>query len=309
MCFPELAVPNLPRDEATKGITLMKTKVSMTITAALALALTGCETFEGSRSQRHASSLVQYLYPKKLEHIDKPGIPTLTLPLRVGVAFVPEDTGRQHQSYTRSPALSEQQKLKLLMEVSEQFRKYPFVRAIEVIPSEYLAPGGGFENLEQLRNMFGVDVIALVSYDQIQFTDDTSWSLTYLTIVGAFFIPGEKNATRTMIDAAVYDIESRKLLFRAPGLNHVNGNATPVHVEEELRHDREKGFKAASTNLAANLEVKLAEFRERIKQAPDEVKIVRSAGYVGGAGAVGFPEILAVATLALAGVAARRRKS
>jgi rhombotail lipoprotein len=286
----------------------MNAKVSMTITAALALALTGCETFQGSRSERHASSLVQYLYPKKIEHIDKPGIPTLTLPLRVGVAFVPEDTGRQHQAYTRSPALSEQQKLKLLTEVSEQFRKYPFVRAIEVIPSEYLTPAGGFENLDQLRNMFGVDVMALVSYDQLQFTDDTPWSLTYLTVVGAFFIPGEKNDTRTMIDAAVYDIESRKLLFRAPGLNHVNGNAAPINVPEELRDARDKGFREASKNLTANLEVKLAEFRERIKQSPEEVKIVRSAGYVGGAGMVGIPEALAVATLTLAGFAARRRQ-
>src|SRR5258708_6240805 len=164
---------------------IMKTKTSMTVFAVLALALTGCETFEGNRSQRHASSLVQYLYPKRTEHVDKPAIPVLTLPLRVGVAFVPEDNGHQREAYTRSPALSEQQKLKLLKEVSDQFRKYPFVKTIEVIPSEYLAPGGSFENLDQLRSMFGVDVIALVSYDQLQFTDDTSCSLAYLTVVAA----------------------------------------------------------------------------------------------------------------------------
>ncbi len=287
----------------------MKTKIFLIMAAALALVLTGCETFSGGHSERHASSLVQYLYPKRIEHIDKPSIPVLTLPLRVGVAFVPEESGRHNTGYSRSPALSEQQKLRLLKEVSDQFRKYPFVKSIELIPSEYLTPGGSFENLEQLRSMFGVEVMALVSYDQLQFTGDTSWSLAYLTVVGAFLIPGEKNDTRTMVDAAVYDIASRKLLFRAPGLNHINGSAAPLNVTEELRDAREKGFTKASTNLVANLEVKLAEFRERVKESPEEIKIVRSPGYSGGAGTVGIPEVLAVAMLALAGFAARRRQS
>ena len=286
----------------------MKTKISMIIAAALALVLTGCETFSGGDSQRHASSLVQYLYPKRIEHTDKPTIPVLTLPLRVGVAFVPEDSGRQNQSYMRAPALSEQQKVKLLKEVSEQFRKYPFVKAIEVIPSAYLTPAGSFENLEQLRSMFGVDVIALVSYDHVQFTGDSSWSLAYLTVIGPLFITGERNETRTMIDAAVYDVASRKLLFRAPGTSVIKESSTPLNVTENLRADRDKGFTQASTNLAANLDVQLAEFRERVKESPEDIKIVRSPGYSGGAGAVGIPEVLAVATLALAGFAARRRQ-
>jgi rhombotail lipoprotein len=238
-----------------KETRIMKTKITLLTAAALALVLTGCETFSGGQSQRHASSLVQYLYPKRIEHIDKPAIPVLTLPLRVGVAFVPEDTGKANANYTQSAALSEQQKLKLLKEVSDQFRKYPFVKAIEVIPSQYLAPAGSFENLEQLRSMFGVDVVALVSYDQLQFTGENFLSLAYLTVVGAYIIPAEKNDTRTMMDAAVYDITSRKLLFRAPGLSQSKGRATPINASEVLKEDRERGFGQASTNLVANLEV------------------------------------------------------
>ena len=284
---------------------LMKTKRSVMIFAVLGLVLAGCNTFDG-RSQRHASSLVQYLYPTRFEHTDKPTIPVLTLPLRVGVAFVPEDGGRHNANYSTSPVLPEQQKLKLLKEVSDQFRKYPFVRTIEVIPSAYLTPGGSFENLEQMRSMFGVDVIALVSYDQLQFTGEGFFSFAYLTIVGAYVIPAEKNDTRTMIDAAVYDVASRKLLFRAPGLSQLKGSATPINQSEELKQDREKGFVQAATNLVANLEVQLAEFRQRVKEAPSEIKIVRSPGYTG-VGALGFPEAVIALALAAAGYWTRRQ--
>jgi rhombotail lipoprotein len=284
----------------------MKTKLFLVMLITLSLALTGCETFRDGRSQRHASSLVQYLYPKRIEHVDAPTVPVLTLPLRVGIAFVPEDGGRPNAAYTQSP-LSEQEKVKLLKEVSDQFRKYPFVKTIEVIPSAYLTPAGSFENLEQMRSMFGVDVIALVSYDQLQFTGTSGFSLAYLTIVGAYVIPAEQNDTRTMVDAAVYDITSRKLLFRAPGLSHIKGSATPINISEKLKHDRENGFREASTNLVANLEVQLSEFRQRVKDAPAEVKIVRSAGYTGG-GAVGVPEALAAVVLAAAAFCARRRR-
>ena len=31
------------------------------------------------------------------------------------------------------------------------FQKYPFTKSIEIVPTACLTPGGGFENLEQLR--------------------------------------------------------------------------------------------------------------------------------------------------------------
>ena len=43
--------------------------------------------------------------------------------------------------------------------------------------------------------MFGIDVIVLLSYDQVQFRDEGLLSLTYWTVVGAYTIPGEKNDT------------------------------------------------------------------------------------------------------------------
>src|SRR5207245_7358678 len=173
---------------------------------------------------RYASSAVEYLYPKNLSHTEEPGIPVLSLPLKVGIAFLPEDQslGLNHGFLcSDSQPFTEEQKIALMKEVSDKFKKYPFVQSIQLIPSPYLTPRGSFANLDQLRSMFGVDVIALLSYDQVQFTDEGAWSLTYWTIVGLYTIPGEKNDTHTMLDAVVYDIASRKMLFRAPGVSHI----------------------------------------------------------------------------------------
>jgi rhombotail lipoprotein len=157
--------------------------------------------------------------------------------------------------------------------------------------------------------MFGVDVIALVSYDQYQFTGEGVASLSYWTIVGAYIIPGEKNDTHTMVDAAVYDIASRKLLFRAPGVSHIKGRSTLVNINEQLRKDRVEGFQIASRDLAKNLDEELAKFKEKVKQSPESYKVVHKEGYTGG----GSVDSLVLMLMAFAGGAgwmvARRRRS
>jgi len=42
---------------------------------------------------RHSSSVVNYLYPNNQNVVDQPATPVLSLPLKVGVAFVPEESG------------------------------------------------------------------------------------------------------------------------------------------------------------------------------------------------------------------------
>ena len=56
--------------------------------------------------------------------------------------------------------------------MAAKFHGLPYVKSIDLIPTTYLRPNGGFENLDQVKSMFGVDVIALVAYDQIQFTHE-----------------------------------------------------------------------------------------------------------------------------------------
>ncbi|MCW8995407.1 MAG: rhombotarget lipoprotein [Psychromonas sp.] len=254
----------------------------------LLLALIGLLSACAGQQNRTKSSVVDYLYPKKSDIVVRPSIPVLHLPLKVGIAFVPE-----HSSATRGMnlwsgsvaggALTESEKYNLLEKIAGNFRKYEFVSDIDVIPSAYLTAGGGFRNLEQIKTMYGIDVIALVSYDQVQFTDEGALSFSYWTLVGAYLISGEKNDTSTMLDTAVFDIQSRKMLFRAPGTSSIKSRSTPVNLSEELRNDSVNGFKEASKQMVENLDVQLNMFKDKVKNNSVKVKLVNKPGYSGGA--------------------------
>lgn len=248
------------------------------LAAALLLSLSGCAGFWGQRRHHEASSVVQFLYPDKLPFV-QPEIPTLRLPLRVGVAFVPSGS----RGFTPIEAgFTEQQKTELMRQVAGQFKALPFVQAIEIIPATYLRPGGGFENLDQLRAMLGIDVIALIAYDQAQTSTDTEASLAYWTIVGAYVIPAQSQATHTLMEAVVYDIPSRSLLFRAPGTSTVKGHATLVRNSSELRKDSARSFTEAAGQMTTNLAQELELFKVRAREEPHTVKIEHKPGYTGG---------------------------
>jgi rhombotail lipoprotein len=133
--------------------------------------------------------------------------------------------------------------------------------------------------------MYGIDLIALVSYDQTQFTDSSFLSLTYWTLIGAYVVEAEENDTSTMMDTVVYDIASRKMLFRAPGTSLVKGSSSPVNLPKELRKDSLESFNLATDKMIVNLDSQLEEFKQKIKANPEQVKVEHKAGYSGGGSA------------------------
>lgn len=266
--------------------------ITITIILVFCAVMNGCT----GQQTRARSSVIDYLYPNQSDTNIKPSRPVLNIPLKVGIAFVPEQPARSRgfnvwAGQVRGGALTEADKSQLLEKVADNFRKHKFVSEIEVIPSAYLTPRGSFANLDQIKTMYGIDIIALVSYDQVQFTDEGALSITYWTIVGAYVISGELNDTSTMLDTAVYDIKSRKMLFRAPGTSNITGSATPVNLSEELRKDSIKGFQLAAEQMVDNLQIQLDKFKTTIKSNPEKAKIVYSKGYTGG-GSIGLFDLL-----------------
>lgn len=271
---------------------------------ATGLAFSGC-LFLGQRQHRQSSSVVQFLYPGEDRPFVVPGIPTLRLPLKVGVAFVPP--GKPTASgYVADTPFSEVRKTELLRIVVSQFKALPFVQSIEVIPTTYLRPEGGFENLDQLRALMGIDVIALIAYDQAQSTAETPWSFAYWTIVGSYVVPAQKNDTHTLMEAVVYDIESRSLLFRAPGISAVQAHATLVGNAEDLRENSARGYAEATQDLTRNLQFELDAFKARAREEPASVHIEHKPGYTG-AGALEAGWVLIFGGIALAGWLRQRR--
>ncbi len=266
-------------------------KVSCLIRTALVgcvlIVTAGCA---GTQSRHTTTSVVDYLYPNQTDPVAEQGTPVLNLPMRVGIAFVPDKPGQ-----APAKALTESKKTELLNRVAEHFRKLDYIQSLEIIPSAYLTPRGGFENLNQIRTMYGVETIALVSYDQAQFTDEGMASILYWTIVGAYVVPAEKNSTATMVDAVVMHIPSRKMLFRAPGVSQIRGLSTPVNLSEELRLDSEKGFNEAVDKMIVNLDAGLVAFREKVKESPDEYQVVHRDESRGG----GSLDLAAAALIAM----------
>ena len=248
----------------------------------------GCQLL--GTQQHHASSVVDYLYSGRTGKVEKPGIPTLRLPLKVGVAFVPPS------EYGAEVVISEKEQLDLLTAVRASFEDLGFVESIEVIPTVYLRRQGGFTNLDQLRTMFGIDAMVLLSYDIVQFTGEGLSSITYWTLVGAYAVRGERNDTHTMVDAAVYDIASRKLLFRAPGVSQVRGKATPIGQADQLRLDREQGFALAAADLIPNLHARLEVFKQEVETERVKAEVIYSEGYTGG-GRTDLPTLILLLTL------------
>ena len=277
------------------------------LAAGLALSLTGCVGFWGRRQHHEASSVVQFLYPDTALPFVQPQIPTLRLPLRVGVAFVPAGApGGRGFSHLHAN-FTEQQKTELMRQVAGQFKALPFVQSIEIIPSTYLQPGGGFTNLDQLRAMLGIDVIALLAYDQAQTSTDTEASIAYWTIVGAYVVPAQAQATHTLMEAVVYDIPSRSLLFRAPGTSTVKGHATLLRNTSDLRKDSAQSLEEAAAQMSANLAQELELFKVRAREEPGTVKIEHRPGYTGGGSLDAGFALLFLVLLGTAAVRALRK--
>jgi len=223
-----------------------------------------------------SSSLVDYLYPKgEVPPEFESRIPHLDLPLRVGLAFVPT-TG------VATPGLSEATKSGLLARVRQAFEGRDYIEHIEVIPDTYLRSSKGFEGMQQVARLYGVDVMALVSYDQVVATDDTRASLLYWTIVGAYVIKATENEVQTFVDTAVFDVASRKLLFRAPGIDRRESKATLVESMEDLRKSREAGFAAAMEAMTGNLLVELDQFEKKLEDNPALAEVAWKDGRGGG---------------------------
>jgi rhombotail lipoprotein len=276
---------------------------------ALSMLAAGCT---GTLPPSHrVNSALDFLYPQGVTTAEPASEVVLKLPVRVGLAFAP------NRSNQPDP-ITEEQKQSLLNRVAAAFKEHQAIGHLEVVPTAYLQPGGGFANLEQIRQTLGLDLMVLLSYDQSQFTESTRASWTYLTVIGPFLIEGEKNDTRTVMDAVVYDVHSRALLFRAAGESTVKGRSSPLNVDRKRRTHAAEGFSQATGGLIANLNTALARFEEQAKTgtvqgsgtpaiAMYNAQGERITAHSGG-GALGIPELIVTALFGIS-LLVRRRSS
>ena len=232
--------------------------------------LSGCSL--SPTQQYQYSDEVGYLYPKGGGQAPQShnGVSVAALPLRMGIAFVPDRNPRGPDS-----ALLEQQKMQLMQAIKQQLLVDPVIDKVELIPSSYLTSSGSFSDLDRVSRVFGVDTIFLFSFEQAQYTDRGLLSLGYWTIIGAYFIPGEKNDTNSMISGVAYDIRQRQMLFRAYGVSQLKALSTPVNHSQEIREERILGFKKAAKDLVGNLDVALEDFKMNLRETTPALDAIK----------------------------------
>jgi rhombotail lipoprotein len=263
--------------------------------------LGGCASLGAGSSTHNSSSLVSFLYPKGQEPPTTNSIPQLNIPLRVGLAFLPSKT-------TDSARLDAVHKQALLEQIKAHFADRQFVRDIVIIPDYYLATEG-FAGLEGVQRLQAVDVMALVSYDQITHTDDNKLSLGYLTIIGAYVLRGTSRDTTTLVDLAVVDPATRSLILRAGGSDSRAGNSTLIGADRDIRQASAASFDAATAAMITNFDTALNAFEASVREGKAQVNVVPRDGDKGGGGELASWDLLALLGLAAATGFRRRRAS
>lgn len=259
-------------------------------------AMAGCSQYWQAETTRNgaSSSLVDYLYPEgSVPPAFDEQVPQLRLPLRVGLAFVPP----ARSTPGTQAVLSESDRTALLERVKSRFTDRKYISSIEMIPETYLRSTRGFDGVSQVARLYGVDVMALVSYDQVSAIGDNKLSLTYWTIVGAYLIKGTENEVNTFVDTAVFDMGTRKLLFRAPGVDQRQKSSTAIESSGKLRDISGSSFVAATDQMASNLSTELDRFELRLKDEPKLAAVSWRDGSSGGGGGMGAADGWLIALL------------
>jgi len=129
-----------------------------------------------------------------------------------------------------------------------------------------------------VASLLNLDVVALISYDQVQHADASGWSFLYWTGVGAYVIEGDRFEVLTAVECTVFDVRSRRLLMRASGTATNKGEATMVAFGEKSREGRGKSFAEAMDQMIGALQKEVQRFRETAPRDP-MIKLVLPPGY------------------------------
>jgi rhombotail lipoprotein len=281
---------------------VLRTGRTVVLTSIAALLLTGCTALNalmgGSdqpRQSHNSSSLVEFLYPNGSLPPAENQIPELRVPLRVGLAFLPSNNGEGPTAVQRDA---------LMERIRQRFADRKFVTEIVTIPDYYLRNSRGFEGLQSVQRLYTVDIMALVSYDQVEHLDDNKWSLGYLTIVGAYVLKGSHHDVATLVDLAVVDPVTHSLILRAGGADTRNRNSTLVDQQRDARESSAASFDTATAQMIDNFDLALTKFEADVRAGKANIRVAkRDSGGRGGGGSFG---LLSLGGLLLLFVSRRR---
>ncbi len=105
-------------------------------------------------------------------------------------------------------------------------------------------------SLETIRNLYGADIVVILSYQQDQRRKQSSFaSMLNVTILPAFIIPSVRLITSTIIEGKIIHIPSNAVIFRSSGVDERTANLTLV--DSEGNHANEESIKSIVASVKA----------------------------------------------------------
>jgi rhombotail lipoprotein len=165
----------------------------------------------------------------------------LTFPTRVSIVYAPPMSTRpqtEQVPQTTLRAAAESLKTRLLAHSA-------YVKSVVIgHTSETLS-------LEQTRNMYGCDIVVILSYSQLQNAERGGISKALdITLIGGHLYPGVTITTETGIEATVIHTPTQYILFTESGSSSRTAISTPGGVNATAGSEAREGFTAATDNLA-----------------------------------------------------------
>lgn len=242
----------------------------------------------------------------------------LVFPAIVGILMVPSENTRMTPTSTLRFAAEE---LK-----NELLKNEKYIKGVTIVSASDFREK---VSLQKLRDMYGFDIVAVISYEQDQRSIQNGFSsLMDLAIVPAFVVPSVKIITSSVVDGKVVHIPSNAIIFRASGIDKRSKYMTSVSSQGAGANEESiKGLAAAVNDFGNNVSKILAglDNYDFAKAVSMNDAIEASSGvpsnsindvegnswdkvdaYKRSGGALGIPELLALA-FCLAGFARRKR--
>lgn len=236
--------------------------------AALCLSLTACVGMQSAsiKTVTRQSSLTSYLSSGNTT-LSVPQKKPLTLPITVGVAFVPSQNSTQD--------LPETTKKKIIDAVCAQLTTHKkYVSNAFPIPTSYLRPQGGISALVPVAKEFDADVVILLATNQSQKQQrNPVAALLDITVIGQYLIPGTSIDTNTVLEAAVLHVPSQALIFRADGADEMKSAASRYGATATAQNDGVTSIENASKKLVVSIAESLIKFEKFDTSKIEEMRL------------------------------------
>ena len=179
--------------------------------------LQGCAMGPRFSSSQNLSSILEPVKDSLASQDKKP----LVFPAAVGILMVPPPSNHEIPGSTLHLAAQELKK--------ELLKNEKYVKAVSIVSASDFKEK---ITLNQISDLYGVDVLVIVSFEQDQRRVQNSvLALMNIAIVPAFIIPGVEVITSSIVDGKIVHIPSNAIIFRAGGLDERTENMTPFSAE------------------------------------------------------------------------------